>query len=252
MVVVFNFTLNSSKEEPKTSAPLMQGEKRKLTLRDSKSPVPKNSRYKWYTLAHTTYRNGVTFSPLHFCQTANPNHLPAQIQPNLLDWQKTTVMLAYYKTLFNSTDSNIQFQNCHPSNPNYSWFSKEKSISWCLLWRCCSNSRRCSLSQPTTQVLMDSDVSRIAFIAWQWTISSSIHTPPSLPASVALNEMSHRARWWHVWRFKEPEHTEQSCLSQSCNPQELQQCSWQDREQCMAAALPQRAMCFSGACLCAK
>lgn len=32
MAVVFNLTLNSTKEEPKTSVPLLQREKTKLTL----------------------------------------------------------------------------------------------------------------------------------------------------------------------------------------------------------------------------
>lgn len=209
------------------------------------------------------------FSPLHFCQTANPNHLLAQIQPNLWDWQKTTVMLAHYKSLFNSTHSNIQFQNCHPPNPNHELIFKRKitflgafyedvvptvgvpSASlphkfWCPWIVVC----------PGLLLLLGNELFQVQhahlhpFQLWHWTKWATGLDDDTCGGSKSQSTQSSPVS--PSFAVILPEHTKQSCLSEFCNPQELQQCSWQDREQYMAAVLPQRAICFSGACLWAK
>lgn len=194
----------------------------------------------------------------------------AQIQPNLWDWQKTTVMLAHYKSLFNSTDSNIQFQNCHPPNPNYELIFKRKitflgafyedvvptvggapSASlphkfWCPWIVVC----------PQLLLLLGNELFQVQythprpFQLWHWTKWATELDDDMCGGSKSQNTQSSPVS--PSFSDTLPEHTEQSYLSEFCNPQALQQCSWPDREQCMAAVPPQRAICFSGACLCAK
>lgn len=92
------------------------------------------------------------------------------------------MILAYYKSLFNSTDSNIQFHNCCPPNPNYKLIFKRKIT---FLGAFCEDDVPAvggvpSASLPQVLMPLDSGVSKIAFTAWQRTVSSLIHTLPSL------------------------------------------------------------------------
>lgn len=138
--------------------------------------------------------------------------------------------------------------------PIMSCFSKRKiTFPWCLLWRCSSKTKRSYyvISDPprywcTMDSLYSSAMNYLTFSC----------AFPFLQA-VAPKQNEPQDLIEDLWKFREPvpllECTEQSWLSssfavhRSCSsPAERTKEHW------VTAVLIQRAICFSGACLCAK
>ena len=128
MSVIFDFPLNSSKEESKTCS-IHAGEKTKLRLSNRKLisqllMTVGTSETHQHTLQ---YRNGVKFSsllpgskslPLSSSLLTKSLGLTKKNKPVMLTWG---IIKAYL-----IPDSNIQLQNCHPLNPNYELIFRRK------------------------------------------------------------------------------------------------------------------------------
>lgn len=145
--MIFDFRLNSSKQESKASVPFIQAGETKL--RFSNRELSSSWQRQQVLMIDTCSFN---FSPFHFCQAGNPSHFLAHFQTNISGWQKTTLMLAW-----DITKAYLIPQTPTTSSgiiilwiPIMSCFSKRKiTFPWCLLWRCSSKTKRSYIREPT-------------------------------------------------------------------------------------------------------